>query len=90
MLVIDDSQYGARVPIQIGTLHIDMAISFSTEEERMKFKKKLERAKMASYLRMADLQTKEPVVDLNKINGTVHLTHDLSLGPFETVTISGL
>ena len=24
MLVIDDSQYGARVPIQIGTLHIDM------------------------------------------------------------------
>ena len=26
MLVIDDSQYGAKVPIQIGTLHIDMAI----------------------------------------------------------------
>ena len=38
MLVIDDSQYGARVPIQIGTLHIDMAIDLATVEERMKFK----------------------------------------------------
>ena len=27
MLVIDDCPYGARVPIQIGTIHIDMAIS---------------------------------------------------------------
>ena len=40
MLVIDDSPYGARVPIQIGTLHIDMAISLATEEEHTKFKKK--------------------------------------------------
>ena len=30
MLVIADSPYGARVPIQIGTLHIDMAISLAT------------------------------------------------------------
>ena len=50
MLVIDDSPYGARVPIQIGTLHIDMAISLATEEERMKFKRKWEHAEMASYL----------------------------------------
>ena len=40
MLVIDDSPYGARVPIQIGTLHIEMAISLATVEERVKFKKK--------------------------------------------------
>ena len=33
MLVIDDSQYGNRVPIQIGTLHIDMAIDLATGEE---------------------------------------------------------
>ena len=33
MVVIDDSQYGARVPIQIGTLHIDMAIDLATDEE---------------------------------------------------------
>ena len=90
MLVIDDSQYGARVPIQIGTLHIDMAISLATEEERMKFRKKWEHAEMASYLQMAGMQTKDPIIDLNEVNGTVHLTHNLSLGPFETATISGL
>ena len=39
---------------------------------------------------MAGMQTKEPVIDLKEINGTVHLTHNLSLGPFETATISGL
>ena len=89
-LVIDDSLYGARVPIQIGTLHIDMAISLATEEECMKFKKKWECTKMASYLQMAGIQTKEPVIDLKEINGTIHLTQNLSLGPFETATISRL
>ena len=92
MLVIDDSQYGARVPIQIGTLHIDMAIDLATDEERQKFKQKWERAEMASYLRMAGMQTDstKPVIDLDEINGNVHLTHNLSLGNFESATISGL
>ena len=92
MLVIDDSQYGARVPIQIGTLHIDMAIDLATDEEWRKFKRKWERAEMASYLRMASMQTDstKPVIDLNEITGNVHLTHNLSLGPFESATISGL
>ena len=92
MLVIDDSQYGARVPIQLGTLHIDMAIDLATDEERMKFKRKWERAEMASCLRMAGLQTDstKPVINLDEINGNVHLTHNLSLGPFESATISGL
>ena len=92
MLVIDDSQYGAKVPIQIGTLHIDMAIDLATDEEQMKFKRKWERAEMASHLRMASMQTdsSKPVIDLDEITGNVHLTHNLSLGPFETATISGL
>ena len=92
MLVIDDSQYGAKVPIQIGTLHIDMAIDLATDEERMKFKRKWERAEMATHLRMASMQTdsSKPVIDLDEIAGNVHLTHNLSLGPFETATISGL
>ena len=52
MLVIDDSQYGARVPIQIGTLHIDMAIDLDTDEEKAQFKRRWERAEMATYLRI--------------------------------------
>ena len=34
ILMIDDSPYGMRVPIQIGTLHIDMALELATEERR--------------------------------------------------------
>ena len=92
MLVIDDSQYGACVPIQIGTLHIDMAINLATDEEWKKFKREWECAEMASYLRMASMQTDsaKSVIDLNEITGNVHLTHNLSLGPFESATISGL
>ena len=92
MLVIDDSQYGAQVPIQIGTLHIDMAIDLATDEEKSQFKRRWERAEMASYLRMASMQTDstKPVIDLDEITGNVHLTHNLSLGPFESATISGL
>ena len=36
MLVIDDSPYGARVPVQIGTLHIDMMLDLASEEEKRK------------------------------------------------------
>ena len=69
-----------------------MAIDLATEEERMKFKRKWERAEMASYLRMAGMQTnnEKPVIDLDEITGNVHLTHNLSLGPFESAIISGL
>ena len=38
MLVVDNSQYGEHVPVQIGTLHIDIAIDLA-EEERKKFKR---------------------------------------------------
>ena len=40
MLVIDDSAYGMRVPIQIGTLHIDMALELATEAEMKKLSRK--------------------------------------------------
>ena len=47
---------------------------------------------MASHLRMASMQTDsvKPIIDLEEITGDVHLTHNLSLGPFQTATISGL
>ena len=59
MLVIDDSAYGMRVPIQIGTLHIDMAIDLATETEMKKLSHKWERAWMASALRMNSMVVNE-------------------------------
>ena len=31
MLVIDDSPYGKRVPVQLGTLHIDMILKVAEQ-----------------------------------------------------------
>ena len=44
------SPYGMRVPIQIGTPHIDMALELATEEEKKKLNKQWKRAQLASSL----------------------------------------
>ena len=33
MLVVDDSPYGMQVTVQIGSIHIDMAIELAMENE---------------------------------------------------------
>ena len=97
MLVIDDSPYARRVPIQIGTLHIDMALDLATGEERKKLNRQWKRAELASSLRMKSVNTNvddsvesKNVFDLDNITGSVQITKDLLLQPFENVTISGL
>ena len=55
ILVVDDSPYGMHVPIQIGSIHIDMALDLATENEMQKLSRKWERAKMASILHMGSL-----------------------------------
>ena len=97
MLVIDDSPYAMRVPVQIGTLHIDMALDLATEKERKKLNRQWRRAELASSLRMKsvnanvkDSNESKNVFDLNNITGSVQITKDLSLQPFENVTVAGL
>ena len=97
MLVIDDSPYAMRVPIQIGTLHIDMAPDLVTEEERGKLNHQWKRAELASSLSMKsananveDSAESKNVFDLDNVSGSVCVTKDLALQPFESVTISGL
>ena len=97
MLVVDDSPYGMRIPIQIGTLHIDMALDLATEEEERKLNRHWKRAELAASLHMKSANAKaddsdesHPTFDLAQVNGSVHLTQDLSLLPFEDVTLKGL
>ena len=93
MLVIDDSPYGMSVPVQIGTLHIDMALELATEEENKQWK----RAQLASSLHMAsananvtDSEESKQVFNLDQVIGSVYLIKEISLEPFEDVTSSGL
>ena len=90
MLVIDDSAYGVRVPVQIGTLHIDMALDLATEAEMKKLTRRWERAKMATALRMNSMVVDEDSFKLDEINGSVHTTQKLTLGPFENATVTGI
>ena len=97
MLVVDDSPYGMRKPFQIGTLHIDMALDLATEEEKRKLNHQWKRMELAASLRMKSANAKaddsdeyQHTFDLAQVNGSVHLTQDLSLLPFKDVTLKGL
>ena len=91
MLVINDSAYGMRVPIQIGTLHIDMALELATEAEMKKLSCKWDRAKMATALCMNSMAVnEEQKFKLDDVRGSVHTTQKITLGPFESRTLSGI
>ena len=67
MLIIDDSAYGMRVPVQLGTLHIDMALDLATEAEMKKLSCRWERAKMATALCMNSMVVDENSFKLDDI-----------------------
>ena len=90
MLIIDDSAYGTRVPVQIGTLHIDMALDLATEAEMRKLSRRWERVKMATALRMNSMVVDEDSFKLDEISGLVHTTQKLTLGPFRNATVTGI
>ena len=91
MLVIDDSAYGMHVPIQIGTLHIDMALELATEAEMKKLSRKWDQAKMATALHMNSMVvSEEPKFKLDDVQGSVHTTQKMMLGLFESITVSGI
>ena len=46
-VVISDSEYGKQVPVQIGTLHIDLILEKATREELAKMGKAWERGTLA-------------------------------------------
>ena len=91
MLVIDDSAYGMHVPIQIGTLHIDMALELATEAEMKKLSHKWDRAKMATAVHMNSMVvSEEQKFKLDDVRGSVHTTQKMMLGPFKSITVSGI
>ena len=44
----------------------------------------------SAHAKADDSNESQPTFDLAQVNGSVHLTHDLSLLPFEDVTLKGL
>ena len=87
-LVVPDHRYGFRVPITIGTLHIDMIIEKATPMELDQISIAWGRGQLFRRIQMKQTQ----IVDqeaLNKVNGVVRLTKTVKLKPYQTVVLLG-
>ena len=71
MLVVKDSAYGERVPVAIGTLHIDMVLDVATKEEFENIGRRWQRGSLGRKIAMKQnvLPTEEIPFDLDKVEG---------------------
>ena len=85
MLVIEDSEYGERVLLQIGTLHIDIILEKATPEELNKIRKAFKRSRVAR-----PVHNQKGCFNLDMVKGPIKVTKEVAFGPGETVKINGL
>ena len=78
MLVVKDSEYGNRVPLQLGTLHIDMILDRVNPKQLDKLGKPYERSSVGRPT------TSKPAIDLNTIKGPITLSKQITLEAGET------
>ena len=82
-LIVPDQQYGFKVPLTIGTLHIDMIIDKATPDELKKITIAWGRGQLflRVQVKQTQLVTKE---QLDKIQENVKLTTTVKLKPYAT------
>ena len=86
-MVINDSPYTKQVPLTIGTLHIREALKLATPTEMENL---LEAWKVGNFPPISkQVALEEPALDLKQAQGKVKLTKNVSIGPFDTVYVSG-
>ena len=92
LLIIPDSAHTQCTPINLGTLHIDMAIRLATEKELKNLNKQWQRSLVAIKLTMKEAQIVniEEAQIVSKLDSDVKLIKDMTIGPFETVKAKGV
>ena len=90
MFVIPESEYSKRVPVTLGTLHIDEIIHLITDEELRQVDKCWQRGIISRKIAMKKAQLKENKDVLDKVTGNVKLTRKVTIPPFKTLTLSGV
>ena len=83
-LVMNDHTYGKRVPITIGTLHIDMIIDQAMKEERSIAWGQGQLFRQ-NQVRQVQIENQDA---LQKVQGTVKLTKKVKLKPFQSLKLS--
>ena len=84
MLVIENSEYGERVPIQLGTLHIDMILEKATPEQLEQLGKPYKRGEVGRPIQSKGM------IELGLVSGPIKLTKDVTLEAGETTKVNGL
>ena len=90
MLVIPESEYSRRVPITIGTIHIDEIIDLITDEELRSANRQWQRGIISRKVVMKQLHLKENRDILDQVKGDVKLTRKIVIPPLETISVSGM
>ena len=90
MLVIPESEYSKRVPVTIGTLHIDEILNLITDEEIRLADKSWQRGIIACKIAIKTAQLKENQDVLDKVSGQVKLTRNVTIPALDTINISGV
>ena len=81
-MVINDSPYTQRVPIQFEMLHIREALQLATEEERKSLPPAWGTASFSSQTLSKSGVLKEPDFDLDQVKGKVNLTKAVTIRLF--------
>ena len=89
VFVVPDSNYTKRVPISIGTVHIERCLQLLKVEEIPNLAHPWERAIFPKHILKKE-KVIEPDFNLDSVEGKVKLSKSLVLKPFEMVLVSGI
>ena len=84
MLVIENREYGDRVPIQLGTLHIDMILEKATPEQLVQLGKPYKHGEVGRPVQSKGM------IELERVSGPIKFTKDVTLEAGETIKVNGL
>ena len=87
-LVVPDHRYGYRVPVTVGTLHIDMIIAKATPDELDKISIAWGRGQLFRKIQARQVQIGNQK-ELEKLEGDIKLTKTIKLKPNETHKLEG-
>ena len=93
MLVIEESPYDQRVPIQLATLHINRALDLVSRTEMINLSNKWKRGRLATLLvsKSANVGTENnKAFTLNQVKWGIKLTKAVEIMAFEIVHVQGL
>ena len=90
MLVIPESEYSRRVPVTIGTIHIDEIINLIRDEEQKLANRQWQRGIISRKVVVKQLHLKENKDILDQVKGDVKLTRKIVIPPLETISVSGM